>query len=365
MLSLKKFIIPLSVIAALITVFILINQLGFFSLLAKLNEPQIGLPLIFLIGILAGFHCVGMCGGLVVAVNLKKGDKDSDCAKMNFWPQVQYNFGRLISYSAIGAILGGFGTFFAINPSFNGFVLLVAAFFMVIFGLSLITEFKWLKRIRLSAPLIIARHLYANKDKKRPKGPFLIGLLNGFMPCGPLQAVQLYALTSGSAITGALSLGAYALGTIPVMFGLGLIVSRFNAANVSKMMKYSGAVVLILGLAMFYRGLGNFGFNPRPTSGNVQIENGQNTVKPQEISMTVGYYGYQPNVLYARAGVPVRWIIDGSGVSGCTNEIILHGYDIRQKLTKGTNIIEFTPREPGEIRFSCWMQMVWGKFIIE
>ena len=69
-----------------------------------------------------------MCGGLVVAVNLKKGDKDSDCAKMNFWPQVQYNFGRLISYSAIGAILGGFGTFFAINPSFNGFVLLVAAF---------------------------------------------------------------------------------------------------------------------------------------------------------------------------------------------------------------------------------------------
>ena len=130
-------------------------------------------------------------------------------------------------------------------------------------------------------------------------------------------------------------------------------------------MKYSGAIVMLLGLGMLYRSLANFGFNPSIFYLSPEIVQEANQQKFQEVHMSVNIYGYQPNIFYVKRGIPVKWIIDGSGITGCTNEIILHGdYNIRKKLIKGENIVEFTPGEIGEIKFSCWMQMVWGKFIV-
>ncbi|NQV00148.1 MAG: cupredoxin domain-containing protein, partial [Parcubacteria group bacterium] len=82
------------------------------------------------------------------------------------------------------------------------------------------------------------------------------------------------------------------------------------------------------------------------------------------VNMDLTLQGYDPNILYIKAGIPVRWVINVKQMSGCTNSIILHGYDIEKDLVKGENIIEFMPEESGEIKFSCWMQMVWGKFIV-
>ncbi|MBU1148793.1 sulfite exporter TauE/SafE family protein, partial [Patescibacteria group bacterium] len=197
----------------------LIQHFGLLETLSKLNEQRISYWLILVIGLLASFHCVGMCGGLVVAYTAKHQAKEGETS--NTRPHFQYNLGRLTSYTVIGGILGGVGSFFGVNPTFTGMVVLVAGVFMILMGLSFMTNFRWLQKIKLRTPSFIAKLLFRQRHAEKTKGPFIIGILNGFMPCGPLQAMQLYALASGSITKGALSMGVYALGTIPLMFGFG------------------------------------------------------------------------------------------------------------------------------------------------
>ena len=369
------FIIP--IIFFLIIFYFLIQQSGSLEILSKLNEQNLSYWLILLIGILASFHCVGMCGGLVITYTTANQKKKNckECDK-KYAPHWQYNLGRLISYTVIGGILGGFGSFFGINPTFTGIVTLIASIFMILMGLSLLTNFKWLKKVQLRTPKFIGKYLYNNSENKKPKGPFIIGLLNGFMPCGPLQAMQLYALSTGSVTQGALSMAIYAFGTIPLMFFFGSFISAISKSKIGQIIKISGLVVIVLGLFMFNRGLTNFGYGfksfigSNQTSqlvsrgGSTEFKVAGNIDEYQVINMNLNLRGYEPNVLYIKKGIPVRWVINVKQMTGCTDSIILHGYDIEKNLEIGENIIEFMPEEVGEIKFSCWMQMVWGKFIV-
>jgi len=364
----KRLIIAGILLIIFVLGYFLIRHFGLLELLSRLNEQRISYWLIFLIGILVSFHCVGMCGGLVVTYTAshqaKKKEKTS-----SFLPHFQYNLGRMISYTVIGGILGGFGSFFAINPTFTGIVTLVAGVFMVLMGLSLLTNFRWLEAIKLRTPSFIAKFLYKQRHSSKPKGPLIIGLLNGFMPCGPLQSMQLYALASGSVVRGALSMGVYALGTVPLMFGFGSFISLISQERIKQIMKVSGLVVMVLGLFMFNRGLVNFGYGFRgfiPSEAISQTEylvNGS-VEEYQVVNMDLTYSGYSPNVIFVKKDIPVRWIINVKQMSGCTDEIILPEYNIKKTLQYGENVIEFIPKRLGDIKFSCWMQMVWGKFVV-
>ena len=124
----KNFLIGLLVplvLVGLVFGYFYIQNSGALAILAKLNEPNLGYSLIFLIGVLAGFHCVGMCGGLVITYSASATVKSEKKTKITL-PHFEYNLGRLISYTIIGGILGGIGSFFAINPYFSGTLMLVA-----------------------------------------------------------------------------------------------------------------------------------------------------------------------------------------------------------------------------------------------
>jgi len=364
----RKFIIAGVLLALFVLGYSLIKHFGLLEILAKLNEQSISYWLIFLIGVLVSFHCIGMCGGLVVTYTARHHAKEKVKTNISL-PHLQYNAGRMFSYTLIGGILGGVGSFFVINPTFTGTITLIAGGFMVLMGLSLLTNFKWLEKIKLRTPTFIARFLYNQRHTRKPKGPFIIGLLNGFMPCGPLQAMQIYALASGSITRGALSMGIYALGTVPLMFGFGAFISLISQENIKQIMKFSGAVVIVLGLFMFNRGLINFGYGFRTLVFSESISQTEylitNNIKEyQVIEMDLTYRGYSPNVLFVKKDIPVRWIVNVKQMSGCTDEIIMPEYNIKKPLEYGENIIEFVPRKLGDVKFSCWMQMVWGKFVV-
>jgi len=374
----KKLIIAGALLVLFFLGYSLIKYFGLFEILARLNEQNVSYWLIFLIGVLVSFHCIGMCGGLVVAYttsSLTKTAKDKDRRtrekeKTNVsLPHLQYNAGRMFSYTLIGGILGGAGSFFAINPTFTGAITLIASGFMVLMGLSLLTDFKWLEKIKVRTPTFIASFLYNQRHTRKPKGPFIIGMLNGLMPCGPLQSMQIYALASGSIIKGALSMGVYALGTVPLMFGLGSFISLISQEKIKQVMKFSGAVVMVLGLFMFNRGLINFGYGfrafiPREATSQTEYLVSGDITEYQIVKMDLTYRGYSPNVLFIKKDIPVRWIINVKQMSGCTDEIIMPEYNIKKPLEYGENIIEFVPKKLGDIKFSCWMQMVWGKFVV-
>jgi len=198
-------------------------------------------------------------------------------------------------------------------------------------------------------------------DRINPKGrklsPFVVGLLNGFMPCGPLQGMQMYALSTGSFIIGSLSMFFFALGTFPLMFFLGALTSFLSKEFAGSMMKLSGIIVIFLSITMFSNGLtltGNPFLNRNEKNFNVAElkENIQIVITEIEPNR------YPPIVV--QKGVPVRWIIKTreENLNSCNNAIVIPAYNIEKKLQVGENIIEFTPTNEGNIYYSCWMGMI-------
>ena len=84
----------------------------------------------------------------------------------------------------------------------------------------------------------------------------------------------------------------------------------------------------------------------------------------QVVRMGAGYEGYVPNHFTIVAGKPVRWEVDGTNATGCISVLVSRPLGIQQLLTRGVNVVEFTPKEPGEIPFSCSMGMYRGSFTV-
>jgi plastocyanin domain-containing protein len=189
------------------------------------------------------------------------------------------------------------------------------------------------------------------------------------MPCGPLQAMQLYALSTGSPITGALAMLLFSLGTVPLMFGLGALSSVLSKKFTRKVMSVGAALVVVLGLSMFSNGWSLSGFSLDFLSGVSGLQKGSSAAGAEvsDIAMEDGVQlvssslssGRYPAIT-VQAGTPVKWMIDApeGSVNGCNNRMIIPEYDIEYSFKTGENVIEFTPTDTGKFRYSCWMGMI-------
>lgn len=316
---------------------------------------EAGFAALFILGFLTGFHCIGMCGAFVLAYSKSlKGAGD-------LIPHFLYGSGKTLSYTIIGALFGAVGSFIAFTVEMRAAVALIAGVFLVIYGLNMLNIFPILRKLQLRLPSIMP------KSERNPRGPFVTGLLNGLMiACGPLQALYIFAAGTGSAISGAQALFFFGLGTLGPLLTFG-IASNFLSRTLShNVVKFSGALVVILGLAMASNGLNLLGLGlvqpeapAANVSGEIQVENGF-----QVIEMNVTRYGWEPNSFVLKKGVPVKWNIYGKELNGCNNEIIVRDYGLDIKLKEGLQVVEFTPDEDGLIRWSCWMGMIPGQFIV-
>lgn len=196
------------------------------------------------------------------------------------------------------------------------------------------------------------------------KEPFIIGLANGFfLACGPLTAMYIYAAGTGDPVNGALALFAFGLGTLPCMMIFGLSLSSISK-HLHRIMKFSGMVVIILGIIMANNGLALLGSGFDYGIGkNNQTAELQSDI--QVIKMTVNAEGWKPDTFALRKGVKVKWIIVVEKLTNCNNEIIVRDYGLDIKLKDGENIVEFTPDRAGVVKWSCWMGMIKGTFIVK
>lgn len=333
---------------------------GVFDMSSALSS-KVSYIALFTIGVLTSLHCVGMCGGIMMSQSITS---QMVPEKNKFKPGLMYNLGRLISYTILGGIVGGIGEVFTLSFGAQGLIAIIAGIFMVIMGLNLY-GFKAFRKFSVKLPW------NGCNSQKKSRNPLIVGLLNGFMPCGPLQTMQLYALASGSVIAGATSMFFFSLGTIPLMLGFGVIANLLSQKNSNRLVKYSGAIIIVLGIIMANRGLSLMGINAMPNSlslgGNnnsaisekassnkATISNGKQTIK---ISAT--NQGYTPSIVYVQKGVPTEFIVDGESINFCNNKIVIPSMNIQKSLSSGENIIEFTP-EDKDINYSCWMGMLRG-----
>jgi plastocyanin domain-containing protein len=184
--------------------------------------------------------------------------------------------------------------------------------------------------------------------------------------------MQLYALGTGSAVKGALSMFVFALGTVPLMLAFGAISGLLSKGFTKKLLKFSGILVMVLGLIMGSRGMALAGvnlpslkqFNPlNPSSAGASAGNiAKAEIKDgvQTINMTADSRGYTPNAFYVQRGIPVKWIIDGKQLNSCNGAIAVPSLDKQLNLKNGENVIEFTPDNDKDVSFSCWMGMIRG-----
>jgi len=192
------------------------------------------------------------------------------------------------------------------------------------------------------------------------------------MPCGPLQAMLIYAAATGSAAQGGISMITFGLGTIPLMFGFGNALSFLTHSFIGKIMKISAVVVMVLGLVTLSRGLALSGYalpNPNFLGSNKTSTTGLVTATDdlQEINMKVDQYGWNPDTFIVKKGIPVKLNIYIEKINSCISGIRVPKYAISRDFTKegDTITIEFTPNEEGTILFTCPMGMVSGEFIVK
>ncbi|HHJ14704.1 MAG TPA: sulfite exporter TauE/SafE family protein [Gammaproteobacteria bacterium] len=210
----------------------------------------------FLVGLLGGVHCVGMCGGIVTALSL--GARDATVSRLVLL--LAYNGGRIGSYMLAGALFGGLGWMAAHWSGIHALQLglqWLAALFLVAMGLYLggwwlglrhveaVGAHVWRRLEPLGRSLLPVRH---------PGQALLLGALWGWLPCGLVYSVLVWAVSLADPVRGAILLLSFGLGTLPNLLLMGLAASRLAAAARNpRLRQLAGLLVLTFGLVSLYR----------------------------------------------------------------------------------------------------------------
>ncbi|TVO77684.1 sulfite exporter TauE/SafE family protein [Sedimenticola selenatireducens] len=216
----------------------------------------------FIVGLLGGVHCIGMCGGIVGALTfgLPEKKRQSFASLLPF--QLAYNFGRLLSYVIAGAIMGGLGMLLAeLIPIqiAQRTLLFIAGIFMVLLGLYLSGWWMILNRVeRIGGILWKKIEPYGRKlmPVQTPMQALGIGMIWGWVPCGLVYTMLINAVSSGGAAEGAALMFAFALGTLPNLLAIGLLAgaaARLARSEIAR--KFAGVTVILFGIYTLWNAL--------------------------------------------------------------------------------------------------------------
>lgn len=383
-------------LAALWVGYFLLEHFGLLNALvpSQLADSTMGYGMLFVTGLLTSVHCVAMCGGIGLSQSL------AGVTQASAKPLLQYHLGRLLSYVTLGAILGGLGGLIGgaggLSYGFQGTLKLLAGLAMVLMGLNMLALLPRLPKL-------------PGLKWKRPKGlsPFGIGILNGLMPCGPLQSMLLLALSSGSALRGGLSMISFCLGTLPLLLGFGSIAAWLGKCFTAAVLKAGAVLIAVFGLSMLSQGGALTGlFTPKalllgtgwlclvlflrkaaipgwqkflaacallacilciprllPEQSAMDAARMEGDIQVVNSTLSAGSYAD----IRIAAGVPVRWEIyaDEDEINGCNNRMMCRALGLELTFTPGENLLEFTADTPGVYAYSCWMGMIHGTITVE
>lgn len=346
-----------------IALYVLLDRVGLLRLSPSASQPS-SLLGVFVIGLIASVSsCTAVVGGLIVAVSgAVRAQQERLTRIQRLRPHLLFHIGRVGGFFVLGALVGWIGSALQLSPAVNGIFLVAVAVLMMLIGANLLNLFP----SRLHMPKWLAHRVHDLAVSEDPKAPLALGAATFFLPCGFTQSMQLLALSLQDPIASGLIMAAFALGTTPVLLGLGSLTAYASGTALRRVVAVAGLVVLVLGASNVLNGLTLLGINPdawtqSQTAGAPAAVVGTR----QEIQMEVTSYGtYEPAVLTVQAGVPVDWRITGADFMGCADTLLLPAFDVRSSLRSGPNLVQFTPTKPGKFTFSCSMGMVRGTLIV-
>lgn len=201
-------------------------------------------------------HCIGMCGGIVVAYSSTKIDQKADYFQQTA-SHLAYNFGRVTTYTILGAVIGYVGQVIAFTPTTKGVLFVITGILMILAGLSLIGNLKFLN----SAEWSISKYAWyqnsfrALMSKSSYSSFYLLGMLNGIIPCGLVYSFAIFAASTANPVSGALVMATFGLATIPALFFLGFITKLLQKGTLrGTMMRLAALLVILYGVITLYKG---------------------------------------------------------------------------------------------------------------
>lgn len=206
----------------------------------------------FIFGLISSFHCIGMCGPIAMMLPV---DRDNSAKKVT--QILTYHLGRLTAYAIIGLIFGlvGRGLYLAGLQQKMSIFIGVAMIAVVLIPEKVFAQYNFSKPIfKLISK--IKSTLGSQFKNKSYKSLFIIGLLNGFLPCGMVYVALFGAIAMQNEFFGILYMILFGLGTVPMMSGIVYFNSLLTISVRNKIQKFIPIVAVIIGILFIFRGLG-------------------------------------------------------------------------------------------------------------
>ena len=256
--SLTQLLTALLISLLIVAAFLVLQRLGITN---SVTSDQLNLSAVFVIGLVASLSsCMAVVGGLVLTISSSYAQLNSGKAK----PLLAFHISRLVAFFLLGGVIGLLGAAFTLSPIAIFVINLILFVVMVIMGLNMLGVFPFLKKFELHLPKSLgAKGLDAITSAGSMLAATLLGIVSFFLPCGFTQSMQVFALTTGSFIDGALTMFVFALGTLPALALISFASVKFSKGlNSGLFFKTAGFLILFFALFNFLGALAVVGIIP-------------------------------------------------------------------------------------------------------
>lgn len=368
-----------------------VTQSGIASSLSGLTDASRGGLLVALtLGLTAGVStCMAMVGGLVLGISASHAAKlaaagttvPSFAHRMR--PHVAFNVGRIVGFGVLGAVLGLIGSSLSLPTRLMAVLVLVVALVMFLLGVRLTGVSPRMAAWSPKLPAGISRTLgidTAAGGSYSDTRTAIIGAATFFLPCGFTQAVQIYAISTANPMTAGLVMATFAIGTTPGLLALASVPEIATGQRRNTVLRVVGVVVLAFALLNLSGALNLLGISRASspavassagqgaTGGSVAVQQASSNVTVsggvQTVAMTQTPRGYEPADTTLYAGMPTKWVIDGTSPYDCSAFIRVPQLGQQINLVQGANTVDLGTLEPGVVPFTCVMGMYSGNLIV-
>jgi sulfite exporter TauE/SafE/copper chaperone CopZ len=353
---------------------VLLAFFGVSEMLAGSASTSSGsLLVVLLVGLAAGVStCMALVGGLVLAVSASHaaavGYEDGQPRPGSMRPHLVFQAGRIAGFAVLGAALGAVGAQIGLPERAQAVLTLAVALVMAVLGLRLLRISPRLAAWSPSLPPSLGRALGVERRSGMPYSDSrtaALGALTFFLPCGFTQAMQLYAMTTGSALTAGLTMAVFAIGTAPGLLAVAGLPRLGSAALRQQVLAITGALLVAFALVNASGAAGLLGWTQRAAGVPTAITDNV-TVGPssQTVAMEQTTRGYVPQTTVVKPGVPIRWEITSVSDLSCAAYMRGVSWEWKTNLKTGPNVVELPALAAGgRYDFACVMGMYSGSLV--
>lgn len=295
--------------------------------------------------------------------------------QLDWLPVTLFLVAKLISHTILGFLLGWLGSQVELNLTMRLTFQGIAAAFMLATAANLLELHPIFRYVVFQPPKFLQRLVRNSTKSQALFTPAVLGFLTIFIPCGVTQAMEVVAITSGSAIVGAATMFVFVLGTSPLFAVVGVATAKLSETFRQRFLKVAAATLVILGLSSINGilvvldsplTLGRvaqpitYFFSEERFSGTGSTQAGL-VNGAQQVVIDVKNNGYSPRQIQVKAGVPVQLTVRTNDVYSCASSFVLKAFNVQFQLgPTDSKTVAFTPTQAGKYAFTCSMGMYTG-----